>query len=49
MLKIEKVDRFIDRFSPTQVARVDGSETEISPETLPTSDGIRVLVFEQAR
>ena len=49
VLKIEKVDRFIDRFSPDQVTRIGGSETEILPETLSTSDGIRVLVLEQAR
>ena len=49
VLKIEKVDRFVDRFEPGRVTRVAGSEIEITPETLPPPGEMRVVVLEQAR
>jgi L-ascorbate metabolism protein UlaG (beta-lactamase superfamily) len=49
VLKIEKVDRFIERFPAEQVVRVGGPETEITPDTLPPQGGMRVVVLEQAR
>jgi L-ascorbate metabolism protein UlaG (beta-lactamase superfamily) len=49
ILKIEKVDRFVERFSPELVTRVGGSEIEITPDTLPSVGEMRVVVLEQAR
>ena len=49
ILKIEKVDRFVERFSPELVTRVGGSEIEITPHTLPPVGEMRVVVLEQAR
>ena len=49
VLKIEKVDRFVERFPAERVTRVAGSEVEITPETLPPVGEMRVLVLEQAR
>lgn len=49
VLKIEKVDRFVDRFPAEQVTRVGASEMEITPDTLPPPGEMRVIVLEQAR
>ncbi len=49
VLKIEKVDRFLDRFPAEQVTRLGMSEWEVTPETLPPPGEMRVVVFEQAR
>lgn len=49
VLKIEKVDRFLERFPTRQVTRLDTSEFEITPETLPPRGEMRVVVFQQAR
>ena len=48
VLKIEPVDRFLDRLPPASVTRVGGSELELTPETLP-KDSPHVYVFEQSR
>ena len=48
VLKIEPVERFLDRLSPAAVTRVAGSELELTPETLP-SDAPHVYVLEQSR
>lgn len=49
VLKIEKVDRFLERFPVRQVTRLETSEFEITPETLPPQGQMRVVVFQQAR
>src|ERR1700712_4452647 len=49
VLKIEKVDRFIERFPAGQVPRLETSEFEITPATLPPPGEMRVVVFQQAR
>jgi L-ascorbate metabolism protein UlaG (beta-lactamase superfamily) len=48
VLKIEPIDRFLDRLRPERITRLDGSELELSPETLP-EDAPHVYVFEQSR
>jgi L-ascorbate metabolism protein UlaG (beta-lactamase superfamily) len=48
VLKIEPVDRFLDRLPPESITRVGGPEMELSPETLP-KDAPHVFVFEQSR
>lgn len=48
VLKIEPVERFLDRFPPERVNRVGGPELELTPETLP-SDAPHVFVLEQSR
>ena len=48
VLRIEPVERFLDRLSPGSVTRVGGSELELTPETLP-SDAPHVFVLEQSR
>ena len=47
VLKIEPVERFVERFAASEVRRVGATEVEISPETLPA--GMEVMVLEQAR
>lgn len=49
VLKIEKVDRFVERFPSEQVTRVGGSELEVTPDTLPPPGRMQVVVLEQAR
>jgi L-ascorbate metabolism protein UlaG (beta-lactamase superfamily) len=49
VLKIEKVDGFLERFPARQVTRLDTSEFEITPETLPPQGETRVMLFQQAR
>ena len=48
VLKIEPVERFLDRLPPESVTRVGGPELELTPETLP-SDAPHVYVLEQSR
>lgn len=48
VLKIEPVERFLDRLPPERITRVGGSTLELSPETLP-GDAPHVYVFEQSR
>jgi L-ascorbate metabolism protein UlaG (beta-lactamase superfamily) len=49
VLRIEKVDRFIERFPAGQVTRLESSEFEVTPETLPPPGAMRVVVLSQAR
>jgi len=49
VLKIEKVDGFLERFPARQVTRLETSDFEITPETLPPQDEMRVVVFQQSR
>ena len=48
VLRIEPVERFLDRLPPASVTRVGGSELELTPETLPP-DAPHIYVFEQSR
>lgn len=48
VLKIEPVDRFLDRFPPASITRVGGPELELTPESLP-QDAPHVYVLEQSR
>ncbi len=48
VLKIEPVERFLDRLPAESVTRVGGTELELTPETLP-SDAPHVYVLEQSR
>ena len=48
VLKIEPVERFLDRLPPERVTRVGGPELELTPGTLP-SDAPHVFVLEQSR
>ena len=48
VLKIEPVDRFLNRLPPESVTHVGGSELELSLETLP-STAPHIFVLEQAR
>ena len=48
VLKIEPVDRFLERFPPESITRVGGPELELTPESLP-HDGPQVYVLEQSR
>lgn len=48
VLKIEPVERFLDRLPPESVTRVGGPELELSPESLP-KDAPHVYVLEQSR
>ena len=48
VLKIEPVERFLDRLPPSSITRVGGPELELTPETLP-SDAPHVYVLEQSR
>ncbi|MBV8869869.1 MAG: hypothetical protein JOY65_10690 [Acetobacteraceae bacterium] len=48
VLKIEPVDRFLDRFPPEFVTRVGGAELESTPGWLP-GDALHVYVPEQSR
>lgn len=48
VLKIEPVDRFIERFPPEAVTRVGGPVLDLTPETLP-ADAPHVYVLEQSR
>lgn len=48
VLKIEPVERFLDRLSSASVTRVGGPELELTPETLP-SDAPHIYVLEQSR
>ena len=48
VLKIEPVDRFLDRLPPERITRVGGSVLELTPETLP-KDAPHVFVLEQSR
>ena len=49
VLKIEKVDGFLERFAARQVTRLESFEFEITPEKLPPPGEMRVVVFQQAR
>ncbi len=49
VLKIEKVERFVQRFPADQVLHLGSPEFEVTPDTLPPPDRMRVVVFEQAR
>ena len=49
VLKIEKVEQFLKRFPAGQVTRLETSEYEITPDTLPPPDEMRVVVLQQAR
>ena len=48
VLRIEPVERFLDRLPPGRVTRVGGPELELTPETLP-GDAPHVFVLEQSR
>ena len=48
VLKIEPVDRFLDRFPPSSVTRVGGPELELTPVSLPEG-APHVYVLEQSR
>ena len=48
VLKIEPVDRFLERFPAEQITRIDGPEVEVTADTLPTGKP-RIIVLEQAR
>lgn len=48
VLKIEPVERFLDRLPPESITRVGGTELELTPETLP-GDAPHVYVLEQSR
>ena len=48
VLKIEPVERFLDRLPTASITRVGGTELELTPETLP-SDAPHVYVLEQSR
>ena len=48
VLKIEPVERFVERFSPESVTRVGGPELELKPGSLP-NDAPHVYVLEQSR
>ena len=48
VLKIEPVERFLDRLPPASITRVGGSELELSPETLP-NDAPHIFVLEPSR
>lgn len=48
VLKIEPVERFLDRLPPERITRVGGPELELTPGTLP-SDAPHVYVLEQSR
>ena len=49
VLKIEKVDRFLERFPARYVTRLNTSEFEVTPDTLPQQGEMRVVAFQQAR
>jgi L-ascorbate metabolism protein UlaG (beta-lactamase superfamily) len=48
VLKIEPVDRFIERFPRESITRVGGPELELTPESLP-EDAPHIYVLEQSR
>ncbi len=48
VLKIEPVDRFLDRLPPERITRVGGPSLELSPETLP-ADSPHIFVLDQSR
>jgi L-ascorbate metabolism protein UlaG (beta-lactamase superfamily) len=48
VLKIEPVERFLERYPQEMVTRVNGSELALTPETLP-SKAPHVYVLEQSR
>lgn len=48
VLKIEPVDRFLDRLPPESITRVAGPQLELTPETLP-QDAPHIYVLEQSR
>jgi L-ascorbate metabolism protein UlaG (beta-lactamase superfamily) len=48
VLKIEPVERFLDRVPPASVTRVGGPTLELTPQTLPP-DAPHVYVLEQSR
>jgi L-ascorbate metabolism protein UlaG (beta-lactamase superfamily) len=48
VLKIEPVERFLDRLDPASITRIGGSELELTPGTLPP-DAPHVYVFEPSR
>jgi L-ascorbate metabolism protein UlaG (beta-lactamase superfamily) len=48
VLKIEPVERFLERVPPERITRVGGSELELSPETLP-ENAPHVFVLEESR
>ena len=48
VLKIEPVDRFLDRLPPESITRVGGSQLELTPDSLP-KDAPHIYVLEQSR
>lgn len=46
VLKIEPVDRFLDRIAPDRIVRVGGPTLELTPGMLPAD---RVFVFDESR
>jgi L-ascorbate metabolism protein UlaG (beta-lactamase superfamily) len=48
VLRIEPVERFLDRCPPASVTRVGGPVLELTPDTLP-ADAPHVFVLEQSR
>jgi L-ascorbate metabolism protein UlaG (beta-lactamase superfamily) len=48
VLKIEPVDRFLERFPPESITRVGGPELELTPGSLP-DDAPHIYVLEQSR
>ena len=48
VLKIEPVERFLDRLPPERITRVGGPSLDLTPETLP-GDAPHVYVLEQSR
>lgn len=48
VLKIEPVDKFLDRMPPGRVTRIGGPVLELTPDTLP-KDAPHVFVLEQSR
>ena len=48
VLRIETVDRFLDRISPDRITRVGGSTMELT-QSLLQPEAPRVFVFEQSR
>ena len=48
VLKIEPLDRFLDRLPPDRISRVGGSTLELTPEMLRPGEP-HIYVFEQSR
>ena len=48
VLKIEPVERFLDRLPPDSITRVGGPQLELTPDSLP-KDAPHIYVLEQSR